>query len=121
MHNPFAKPETPGQWLLSSVLWAVGCCGIWLAISAIVLEAPYNQKTPSGPVFFISFAAAYSMIWWKAIPGLKAVETGASLLEMFAFIWQIVLIAFQLIWLIIMLVLLISPWFYDPTQELLRQ
>jgi hypothetical protein len=121
MHNPFAKPHTPGQWLLSSVCWTLSCVGGWMAISNMVLEAPYNQKTPSGPLFFISFAIVYATMWWKAVLGLKAVTKGASLFEMFAFVWQMVLCAFQIIWLIGMLLILVSPFFYDPTQELLRQ
>ena len=121
MHSPFAKPHTLGQWLLGSVCWTLSCVGGWIAISAMVLEAPYDQKTPSGPLFSISFAIAYATMWWKAVPGLKAVENGASWFEILAFVWQMVLVAFQFIWLIGTLLAFASPFFYDPTQELLRQ
>jgi hypothetical protein len=80
-----------------------------------VLEAPYNQKTPSGSLFFISLAVAHATIWWKAIPGLKAVEKGASWVEMLAFAWLVVLVAFQLIWLAIMLIMLAPVFPCDPT------
>jgi hypothetical protein len=29
MHNPFAQPHTPGQWLLGSVCWTPSCVGGW--------------------------------------------------------------------------------------------
>jgi hypothetical protein len=80
-----------------------------------VLEAPYNQKTPSGFMFFIGFAVAYATIWWKAIPGLKAVEKGTSWAEMLAFTWLVVLVVFQLMWLIIMLIMLAPAFPCDPT------
>lgn len=114
MRNPFAKPYTPGQWLLGSVCWTVVCVGSWVLVSNWTLEVPYNQKTPDEPAIFLSFIVAYSFIWWKALPGLRATETESSELQMLAFLWQVVLIAFQMIWLGLMLLLVAAPLFYNP-------
>ena len=114
MHNPFAKPHTPGQWLLGSLCWTATCLGNWLAISAAVLEKPYHEKTPDEPLFFLGFAVAHGLLWWRAVPGLKATETGGSSLEMLAFAWLVRLVAFQLMSLIIELLTLTSVIFYEP-------
>lgn len=114
MRNPFAKPRTPGQWLLGSVCWTVACVGGWVLISTWVLEVPYDQKTPDEPLVFLSFIVAYGLMWWKALPDLKATEKDASWLEMLAFVWQVGLVAFQMLWLGIILLMLSAPFFYNP-------
>lgn len=114
MRNPFAKAHSPGQWLLGSLCWTMVCLISWLAIGAAVLEKPYDQKTPDEPWFFVSFAVMHGLLWWRAVPGLRATETDASSLEMLAFVWLVGLIAFQLISLAVMLLTLASVIFYEP-------
>jgi hypothetical protein len=121
MRNPFAKLQTPGQWLLGSVCWAVSCVGGWLMLNAVVLQAPYNQRTPGGPLFFLGFAIAHILLWRKALPGLSAVAIGASWLGTIAFLWQVLLLAFQLIWLGVTLILLAANLFHDSSFNLLKQ
>lgn len=114
MRSPFSCPHTPGQWLLSSVCWAIVGIGSWLLSTAALIEVPYNQKTPDEPLVFLAFIVAHGLVWWKALPGLHRMEKNSSWLEMLAFVWQVLLAAFQLLWLGVMLLLLAAPFFYNP-------
>lgn len=89
------------------------CVGGWLLVNTVVLTEPDDRKTPGEPLFFLCFAVAYSLVWWRALPGLRTDEKGSAL-EMIAFTWQVVLVAFQLFWLAAMLMILITPLFCDP-------
>jgi len=114
MNNPFSQPHTPGQWLLSSVCWVAVLVGGWLLVAVWILDVPYNEKTPDEPLFFLSFFVAHGLLWWKALPGLKASEKEGSWLEIIAFSWQVGLVAFQLLWLGLLLLCLSAPFFYNP-------
>jgi len=94
--------------------WALVIVGGWLLVSNWILEAPYNQKTPDEPLFFLSFAVAHGLLWWKALPGLHTVRKEGSWVEMLAFVWMVGLVIFQLLWLGLMSVLLAAPFFYNP-------
>ena len=113
MNNPFSQPYTPGRWLLRSVCWVAVLVGGWLLVSAWVLEVPYKEKIPDEPLFFLSFFVAHGLLWWKALPGLKASEKKGSWLEIIAFSWQVGLVAFQLLWLGLILLCLSAPSFYN--------
>ena len=112
--NPLAKCPTPGAWLLNSMAWTVACVGGWLLINTVVLTEPYDSRTPSEPLFFLGFVVSHSLVWWRALPGLSPVKNQSSTLGMIAFTWQVGLVAFQIIWLAIMLVVLNASLYYKP-------
>lgn len=114
MHNPFSQPHTAGQWLVRSVCWLVVLVGGGLLVSNWVLETPYRQKTPDEPLFFLSFAVAHGLLWWQALPGLRATSKEAAWLEVLAFVWLVGLVIFQLLGLALLLLLLAAPFFYNP-------
>jgi hypothetical protein len=113
VQHPDMPPVSPGKWLLNNVFWTVVCVGGWLLVNTVVLAEPYDRKTPDEPLLFLGFVIAHSLVWWRALPGLRAVEEGSTL-EMIAFTWQVALVAFQLVWLGIMLLILAAPLFYEP-------
>ena len=78
------------------------------------MTAPYDSRTPNEPLIFLGFVIGHSLVWWKALPGLNSVENEGYTLEMIAFVWLVGLVAFQLFWLGIMLLIFIAPLGYEP-------
>jgi hypothetical protein len=78
------------------------------------MREPYDSKTPDEPLFFLGFVMSYLMVWWQALPGLGPGKNRGSTLEMVAFTWQIGLVVFQFIWLVIMLIIFTAPFFHEP-------
>jgi hypothetical protein len=109
MHNPFANPYTPGQWLLSSVCWTVVCVGGWLAFNYTQGFLLQELGVPTGLDFvlaFVSFFLAQVMLWRHAVRGFKPEAHTPLKLKVFALLWRVGVFVFQLLWLGVGLLLL---------------
>ena len=116
MHNPFAKPHTSEQWLLSSAVWIVACLTIWVMLTyPLVFEPtlPYEYKKHEGTLLFISFIFPYAFGWKKASPMAEAFESRFALVNALLAMWMLVLYVVLMAWLCIELFLLA---FSGPSQ-----
>jgi len=94
MRNPFAKPHTPGQWLLGSVCWTVAGAIGWLLICALT-ESPRD-----GLLGIVTGLLVQLLLWWRAVP------RGRTLLEPAAYSW-LVMLCWQW-WLLLHVLLIVS-------------
>ena len=102
MTNPFAKPHTTGEWLVSSLCWTAACLLPWW-ITWMVLD----NVLPKGSNKFIfigmplSFCVAHALIWWRAVAGGNALihhdeqYRPFSLTRLAARLWFMALVAGQ--------------------------
>jgi len=44
MRNPFSKPHTPEEWLLSSVCWAVLSIGSWVLLVLPLFQCVLTEE-----------------------------------------------------------------------------
>jgi hypothetical protein len=120
MRNIITPPQTPGQWLLSSVGWTANCLlGAWL-----VNQLAYSRfwSSSGAGAYDIKAAAvlalssscvAHGLIWWLALSGSSTVIRQAkkrgsfSWLTLMAEVWQGVLSCFQLICIGLLVLLLL--------------
>jgi hypothetical protein len=100
MRNPFAKPHTPGQWLLSSVCWTASCISLWW----IIIERVSSLKTYSPEIIdllsFVVFWPFCLLIWSKGVMhGNMWVWSMSSKawFRMLSGAWLALLIVFQII------------------------
>jgi hypothetical protein len=110
MYNPFAKPHTPGQWLLGSVCWLVCCVGSWCGSDYLLLKSYPAGGGPVLPVFGC-FCLAHLLIWRKVVVGNRAVldpaqSPAAGFQLVAAYLWWLVVVLFQ-----ITCLLLVPIWY----------
>ncbi|MVN78759.1 hypothetical protein GO988_20695 [Hymenobacter sp. HMF4947] len=100
MNNPFAKPGTVQEWLLSSTCWAASCLGCWWG--GIYIFSQWAGEESVELLFLLfGFLAAHLLIWRYAVlrgwvlVGWK--EAIAPLwLKILACSWLGILVLFQL-------------------------
>lgn len=65
MHNPFLKPYTVPQWLLSSICWVGSCLGGFLACSGGTVALISNEYA----MLFVVFggAIAVCVLMWRQV------------------------------------------------------
>jgi hypothetical protein len=102
MRNPFAKPHTPGQWLLGSVCWTVSSISLWWWMStksATALEA--YSPAAIGLLSILIYWPACLLIWWKGVMHgnvwVWSMPTNKAWFKMTAGVWLAVLTAFQIL------------------------
>lgn len=101
--NPFLKPRTVSEWLLSSVCWTGACLGTWWL--AWLLFDNVLSKILGGVALIgmpVSFCVAHSLIWRRAVAGGRAIirhdeeHHDFTWLRLAANLWLVVLTVFQL-------------------------
>jgi hypothetical protein len=117
MNNPFEKPLTLNQWLVSSGCWLISCVSGWLCLLYGLfyqLAAAASSNAFKQAVFFSGSLLIHGLIW------KHVVDKGMSLLYakltlslgfgLVALLWWIVLFFFQalcsvllVLWLLAML------------------
>jgi hypothetical protein len=103
MKNPFRKPQTVSEWLLSSVCWTAACLIPWW-ITWMVLDnvLPKNWNSFVLVGMPLSFCVAHSLIWWRAVVGGNALirydeqHLPFTLVRLAARLWFMALGFFQL-------------------------
>lgn len=100
MRNPFLRPQTVSQWLLSSICWTGSCLSAWwLACRLLDNVLPQGLGSGSMPV---SFCVAHGLIWWRGVRGGNAIlrydeqYLPFSLTRLAARLWFMALGLFQL-------------------------
>lgn len=74
MNNPFHKPHTVSEWLLSSVCWTGACLGTWW-LACLLLDNVLS-KILGGVALIgipVSFCVAHLLIWRHAVAGGRAI------------------------------------------------
>ena len=73
MTNPFAKPHTTSEWLVSSLCWTAACLVPWW-LTWIVLDntLPKDDNKLIVNGMSLSFCVAHVLIWWRAVVGGNA-------------------------------------------------
>lgn len=122
MNNFFAKPHTPGQWLLSSLCWTVSCVGGWFIIyyaMSQVAPADYHSRDI---LLSCYFWPAHLLIWWRAVHGglrwLHPKLVGTTALSIAGSIWLALLTVLQIIMLIMglfatFIILFFNSFYHD--------
>jgi hypothetical protein len=111
MKNPFLKPHTVSEWLLSSVCWTTACLIPWW-ITWMVLDNVLPKSWSSFVLVSmpLSFCVVHGLIWWRAVAGGNALirydeeYLAFSLTRLVARLWFMALGAFQVICLVGLLV-----------------
>ena len=73
MTNPFSKPHTTSEWLVSSLCWTAACLIPWWITWMVldnVLPKSWNQLVLIGMP--VTFCVAHALIWWRAVVGGNA-------------------------------------------------
>ena len=101
MHNPFAQPYTPRQWLLSSVCWTVSSLSIWWLSTEWATSAQIDNPEAINFLSIVSYWPICLLIWWKGVKHgnmwVWLVPTNKALFKMIAGIWLAFLIVFQIV------------------------
>ena len=74
VQNPFQKPQSLPQWLLSSVCWTFACLGGLAFISTVLLKIPGEYTNLRFTICLCGALVAHVLIWWKAVEW-KALDT----------------------------------------------
>jgi hypothetical protein len=103
-HNPFAKPHTPEEWLLSSVCWTFLCIACWAALTwpFLLTTFPYEYLKYEPTLLFLGFIVPYALAWKKASPPKLAFESRFVLVAL----WTVALFVLLMGWLLIALFLI---------------
>ena len=91
MNNPFARAQTLGQWLRSSICWAVVGGSSWWGLTTSFLT-----KCKGNNEFLISILLAVTaqvMLWWLAVGTGRSllVRRPDSWLEIASWVWYVLL------------------------------
>ncbi|MBD2724246.1 hypothetical protein [Hymenobacter armeniacus] len=107
-HNPFAKPLTPEEWLLSSVCWTFLCIAGWAVLTwpFLLASLPYEYRTYEPTLLFLGFIGPYTLAWIKATPPKLAFESRFVLVEVCVALWTVTLFIVLMGWLLIALFLM---------------
>ncbi len=106
MYNPFTKPHTPEQWLLSSVCWVATCLLSWASVVYCSKDMPYEYR-PLQPLFLlVGFAPTYFLVWKKAVLSPVLTVARFSTINYAVVVWLIMLITMQILWALLELFLL---------------
>lgn len=98
MRNPFAKPQTPGQWLLGSVCWVAICALCWAGLSYCIADLSYEYRPLQPVLLLFSFVPAYSLVWKKAVLSPVLSKVSLSGINCFIVLWISALITAQIAW-----------------------
>jgi hypothetical protein len=104
MNNPFSKPHTVSEWLLSSVCWTAACLIPWW-ITWMVLDNVLPKSLGSLVLVGmpLSFCVAHGLIWWRAVVGGNALirydehYLPFSLTRLAARLWYTALVIVQML------------------------
>ena len=98
MRNPFAKPHTPGQWLLGSVCWVAICLLSWAGLTYCIADLSYEYRTLQPTLLLLSFVPIYGLVWKKGVLSPILTEAILSVVNFFIVLWISVLITAQVAW-----------------------
>ncbi len=98
MRNPFAKSQTPEQWLLGSVCWVATCLACWAGLTYCIADLRYEYRTLQPALLFFSFVPTYSLVWKKAVLSPLLTNASLSVINCFIVLWITVLITMQIVW-----------------------
>jgi hypothetical protein len=111
MTNPFSKPHTTSEWLVSSLCWTAACLIPWWLTWMVldnVLPKSWNRLVLIGMP--LSFCVAHGLIWWRAVVGGNALirydeqYLPFSLTRLAARLWYTALVIGQMLALVGLLV-----------------
>jgi|GEM_PF-2176972 len=108
MHNPFAKPHTSEEWVLSSVCWTLLCLAAWIALtwSIIGADLSYDNKKYELTLLFCCFIVPYVAAWVNAAPPECAFGSRDLFAQTCAILWTIALFIVLMGWLLVALFIL---------------
>ncbi len=106
MNNPFSKPYTTEEWLLSSVCWTVSCFGGWWCSGhAVAQRFGEDYLIYASPLCLLT--ANWLLCRYVLVRGWKIIgwyDTATSLwLKLVAYVWFSMLAGFQLLCLLFFL------------------
>lgn len=109
VRNPFKKPLTPRQWLVSSICWTITTVLAWLVFNYLQACALQEMGVPTGLDFTLaigSFCLAYIVLWQRVVRGPQLVVHAPITLKVAMWLWRIGVATFQLLCLGVALLLL---------------
>lgn len=109
MRNPFKKPLTPRQWLVSSICWTITTVLAWLVFNYLQACALQEMGVPTGLDFTLaisSFCLAHIVLWQRVVRGPQLAVDIPSRLKAAMWLWRIGVATFQLLCLGVALLLL---------------
>jgi hypothetical protein len=100
MYNPFAKPQTPGQWLVSSLCWAVLSVGSWGLLVLLLFQSSLAEEL-TVTAAMLTFWISYALVLRRSVVGASsfvyAPEVHMSLLGVAGICWIVLLSVYQVI------------------------
>lgn len=100
MCNPFAKPQTAGQWLLGSVCWALLSVGSWVLVVSLLLRSPLAEEL-TVPASMLAFWISYAVVLRRSVVGASrfvySPEARMSLLGVIGICWIVLLSVYQVV------------------------
>jgi hypothetical protein len=114
MYNPFAKPQTAGQWLWSSLCWAVLSVGSWVLVVSLLFRSSLAEEL-TVPASMLAFWISYAVVLRRSVVGASSFvyspEAHMSLLGVIGICWIVLLAVYQVVGFAFGLVASVFTWF----------